>query len=138
MQIAKSQSRLLVDAGSLVRRFVTQRGEFTMFALALHRDGKIGAVQPTEEFATSKEAFVETLRVLMALAHSGEISAAVICTPMTEAGQRSAMYDLEARDCQRVLAVQPYKKRLLGGWAFGQFEYAPAQAKLFAAGQGAA
>lgn len=132
MNLSGEQQALLDEAEGWVKRFVEARGEFSMFALAKHIDGKTNPLQPTDEFPDMKSALVETIHVLLALARDGQIMGAVICTPITAGKDTVAMLDLEYKGAGRVLAFLPYKKRLFGGWTFGEKQFKADVAKLFA------
>lgn len=133
MHITIGQQALIEEAEAMVRRFIEERGEFQMFSLAKHADGKFNAVQPTNEFADQRGAMIETIKVLMSLAREGQIVGNVLCTPVNEDGQRLAILDVEHKEDGRVLAFLPYKKRFFGGWSFGEKLYKSDAPKLFAA-----
>lgn len=119
MTLDGERAALLEQAQVFVRRFVQERGGFSMFALAKHRDGALNPMQPTDEFPDDQAAIVEIYRLLMALARDEQIVASVICTHIAVGPEQAAMFDVESKAAGRVLVMLPMKRRLLRGWAFG-------------------
>lgn len=131
MNLSIEQKSLIAEAETWVKRFIQERGEFQMFSLAKHKDGKTNPIQPTDEFPDQRSALVETIQVLMALARDGEIVGNALCTPMSEGKERMAILDVEVKGKDRVLVFLPYKKRIFGGWAFGEKQFKIDAPKLF-------
>ena len=138
MQLDPERHSLLSEAEGLVRRFIQERGQYSLFALVKYADGKQGVLQSSEEFTDLRSALVEVARTLLTLAHDGTIVAAVICTPFDEDGRKTAMFDVESRAAGRTLVLLPYKKQFFGGWKFGEKVHQPDSPKLFPGSGGVA
>jgi hypothetical protein len=132
LEVQASQRFLLEQAEQFVRRFVKERGEFSMFALALGADESIIPVQTSDEFDNTQSSLGGVLGALAPLAMDGTIVGCVICTPMQADGIRFAIYDVDHKLEGRFIAMQQYKKRLFGGWSFGGKELSPDASRLFA------
>jgi hypothetical protein len=132
MTLADDQKTLVDLAEGHVHGFVKERGSFTMFAIARQADGKDQYLQSSGEFKDFHEEIAETLRVLVALAKDGQISSYVICSPMSEGKEHFAILDVESKASGRTLVFLPYKKKLLGGWAFGERQFKKDGPRVFA------
>lgn len=132
MAIANDQKILVDVAEEHVQRFVKERGSFTMFAIARQADGKDQYLQSSGEFKDFREEIAEMLSVLLALAKDGQITSSVICSPMSEGKEHFAIFDVESKASGRTLVFWSYKKKLLGGWAFGERQFKKDGPRVFA------
>jgi hypothetical protein len=132
--LSPEQQTLLAKAESTVRNYISNGREYPLFAMSVRSNGEVISTLASDEFTDKKEALVELLKSLIALARTGAIRANVLVTPMDPIPgyeQRPAVFDLEQRGAKRVIVVIPYKKGP-SGWEFGAKEYRLAEPKLFA------
>lgn len=129
--VHSEQRRLLDEATVWIERFLKEQGAFASFGLALFTDGKVSPIQSTDEFPDEQARLTAMLETLVGLAQSGEVTATVLCTPMSAGKDKAIVFDVEQKSSQRVIAVQGYKKLFLGGWRFGEKEYRDARARVF-------
>ena len=132
MELDTLRDEFLAEAETLIERFLKERGGFSLFALAKLTDGRTHPIQPTDEFPDMESAVAGVFQVLVPLARDNEIQASVICAPITTGGQSAVMYDLESRENGRLLIFAPFKKRLIGGWKFGDRSFKSDRARVFA------
>lgn len=130
MHLHAEQSFLLETAERFIKHSVSECGTFPMFALALQKNGNLTPVQ-VEEFQDTQSALDSVLETLLPLAVEGQIFSCIICTPMPPETHQIAVYDIDHRSGGRVLAVQSFKKKLFGGWAFGEKEFKEDASRLF-------
>jgi hypothetical protein len=132
MQLSDHQQRLLDAAESHVRAFIQKRGGFTMFALAQRSDGEIQVVQSSGEFSKLAEELGAMFQVLLPLARDKVIDGSVLCSPFNQQDAHFAILDVETRVDGRCVVMVPFKKKLIGGWSFGERQYNRDTPRVFA------
>jgi hypothetical protein len=127
------QQTLLERAKRTVHNYLENNKAFPLFAMALNDEGEITSFLPSEEFSNERDAFVGILKMLIPLARSGTITAAVLVTPMAPPEgfrESSAMFDLEQRGKSRFAVVLPYRSN--GGRVeYGEITFRKMEPKLF-------
>jgi hypothetical protein len=132
MTLSDSQRRLIETAEGFVREFIQKRGEFTMFAIARQPDGSDQILQSSGEFSSFTEEIAGMFQVLRPLAKDGVIEGSVLCSPFEDRGTRFAILDVETRANGRCIIMLPYKKKMFGGWSFGDWQYNEDTPRVFA------
>ena len=131
MNLTAGQEKLFSEAQRLTQDFIIKRGTFETFALADLGDETLTPLQTTNEFQSAQDAVGGILATLIPLSQQNSLQSVVISTPMNE-GTSAVVFDIDHRTDGRVLVFQPYRKKLFGGWAFGQVESKIVESRLFA------
>jgi hypothetical protein len=132
MSLADDLKALVDLAERHIQSFVKERGSFSVFAIARQADGKDQYLQSSGEFEDFREEIAETLRVLIALAQAGQINSYVMCSHTSEGREHFAILDAESKASGRTLVFLPFKKKILGGWAFGERQFKKDGPRVFA------
>lgn len=132
MQIQADKVALVDLAEGHVRKFISERGAFGMFAIARASTGSDQYVQSSGEFSQIREELIAMFEVLRPLAKENKIDATVICSHIPDAKVHHAIFDVETRANGRTIVMVPFQKGLFGGWKFGARQYKPDNSNVFA------
>lgn len=132
MNLSSLQQDLLAVGQEFVRKFVDERGSFSMFAIARSADGRDQCVQSSGEFSNITEKLTGMFQALWPLARDGQIDGTVLCSYMPEGTGFCAIFDVESRSDGRVIAMVQYRKKLFGGWTSGAPQFTQDKPRVFA------
>lgn len=131
MKLSEHHRRLLDDAESWVSRLLEANGGTDVFSLAESRTGETNVIQPHDDLNDWELAVKRTVAEVTGMALRGEITGNVLCTQIVEGANRMVIFDVESNRDGRVLVIVPLKKKMFGGWAFGEREFKLQEPALF-------
>ena len=132
MEIHADKVALVDLAEGHVRKFISERGAFGMFAIARASSGSDQYVQSSGEFSHIRDELVAMFEVLRPLARGNQIDGSVICSHMPDVKVHHAIFDVETRANGRTIVMVPFQKGLFGGWKFGARQYTQDKTHVFA------